>query len=170
MASESSQQDVWKGHPSQLMAFRFYLVCALLAVGLLAISYIAYTAETSYWSYPLLGLVAVGLACLIKYVLVRSTTYTLSTDRLIVQSGLLSTSTEEMELYRVRDWSILQPFWLRLFGLGHVRVVSNDATAPDLRIEGIVNPSKLRELLRNRVEAARDDKRVRHVDIEGGLQ
>lgn len=168
MSSESSQRTVWTGRPSQLTAIRFYLMCTLLAVLLIVAASYAYASDLGISQYLLGGLLLVGLAALIKFFLVRSTTYELTNERLIVESGILSRDSEEIELYRVRDWSVLQPFWLRVASRGHIRVMSNDATAPDLLLQGIVRPSAVKDMLRTHVETARDKKRVRHLDVDGG--
>ena len=169
--NDTTEQELWEGHPSQWMAFKFYfgavLIIALLAV---ASGYMKVEMQAEdIWYYPALGIPIVLFIVLIKYFIVRTTHYRLTDERLLVESGIFSRDTEEIELYRVRDWSVLKPFWLRLTGRGHVRVVSTDATAPDLLLRGITKPESVRELLRKNVENARDKKRVRHVDIDGGV-
>ena len=98
----------------------------------------AYSADLVTLSYvPLACLVITLLIIAFKYLTVRSTSYSMSTERLQVETGLLSRSTEEIELYRVRDWSVEKPFLLRLVGQGTVKVVSNDATSSVLELEGV---------------------------------
>ncbi len=167
MATESSEKPLWTGRPSQMTAFGFYFVTVVIAALFLVASFYAYSADmASFAQYPLYAFLVTLLVALGKYIVVRSTTYTLSSERLQIETGLLSRSSEEIELYRVRDWAIVQPFLLRLVGQGHVRVMSNDASAPDLFLEGVRRPNKLRDLLRTNVEEARERKRVRHLDVE----
>ena len=168
--STTSDQEIWHGHPSQWTAFMFYLGCFGLVILLVAGSYYASGFETleDVYYYPALAIPLVLLAVLIKYFIVRTKEYRLTTERLLVESGILTRNSEEIELYRVRDWAVHKPFWLRIVGRGHVRVLSTDATAPDLYLTGIAKPEKVRELIRTNVENARDKKRVRHVDIDGG--
>ena len=169
MSNESSEKALWTGRPTQLTALKFYVVCGLLAVAIITgTAYGASSGIGGLWFYALIALGVILLAAAIKYYFVRSTTYQLTSERLMVESGVFSRTTEELELYRVRDWSVIQPFWLRLAGRGHVRLMSNDASAPDLTLSGIIKPNTLRELLRTHVEAARDKKRVRHLDVDGG--
>lgn len=167
----STERELWEGHPSQWMAFKFYFACALIVAILGWISGYAYMVLEldEYWYYPALGIPVVLFVAMINFFLIRTTHYRLTDERLLVEAGVFSRDSEEIELYRVRDWSVIKPFWLRLTGRGHVRVVSTDATAPDLLLRGITRPEDVRELLRRHVETARDKKRVRHVDIDGGV-
>ncbi len=167
---DTPETDLWEGHPSQWMAFGFYLVCGLLALllaGLTAWMVVATQNMGGYWYYPAIGVLAIVVTVAIRYQLVRSTHYRLTDQRLIVEEGIFSRDSEEIELYRVKDWSVIKPFWLRLANRGHIRVLSTDATAPNLVIKGITKPDRVRELIRKHVEFARDKKRVFHHDMEG---
>ncbi len=170
--TEPTEQELWTGHPSQWMAFKFYLLSGLIIVLLAAASgymKMQMPSADAIWFYPALGIPVILFIVLIKFFIVRTTHYRLTDERLLVEEGIFSRDSEEIELYRVRDWSVIKPFWLRVTGRGHVRVVSTDATAPDLLLRGITKPENVRELLRKHVEDARDKKRVRHVDIDGGV-
>ena len=52
------------------------------------------------------------------------TRYTLTDNRLLVNSGLFSLREDEVKLYRVRDVVMTQSLGERLFGVGTVTVVS----------------------------------------------
>ena len=171
-AAKEPERELWDGHPSQWMAFKFYVVCVFLIaalVGASAYAKLEVEALAEYWYYPALGIPVILLVVLIRFFIVRTTHYRLTNERLLRIRGIFSRDSEEIELYRIRDWSVIKPFWLRLTGRGHVRVISTDATAPDLLLEGITKPEHVRELMRRHVETARDAKRVRQVDIDGGL-
>ncbi|MEM7677126.1 MAG: PH domain-containing protein [Myxococcota bacterium] len=172
--NQTAEEELWAGHPSQWTAFKFYLLSALLGIGLIVLSgYISINGLPNpelerFWYYPLFGLPVLMFAVLIRYLIVRTTHYSLTNERILSEKGIFSRDSEEIELYRVRDQQVLKPFWLRITGRGHVRILSTDTTAPDFMLTGITNPDKVRELLRTHVEVARDKKRVRHFDIDGG--
>ena len=65
------------------------------------------------------------------------TKYALSEDRLFINKGLLTLTTEEILLYRVRDLSVKQTLGQRLFGVGTILVQSSDKTSPTLEIENV---------------------------------
>ena len=91
----------------------------------------------------------------------------ITTQRLRVTRGVLSKRTDELELYRVRDITFLQPFILRLFNKGTLLLTTGDSTSPELRLEGIPADTALRDRFRDAVEECRDRKRARVAEIEG---
>jgi len=80
--------------------------------------------------------------------------------------GILTRHQDNLELYRVRDYKVTEPFWLRLFGLGNLVVSSMDVSSPSLEIRAIRDPNGRREELRKYVELCRDKKRVRVTEFE----
>src|SRR2546423_1625546 len=97
----SSEALVWQGSPSQLLNFPVFLVCVLL-----------------FW------LVIPVFVAIWKWLVVRNIRYELTSERLRVRRGVLNKALEEMELYRVRDYKLVQPLVLRVFSLGDVTVTS----------------------------------------------
>jgi membrane protein YdbS with pleckstrin-like domain len=142
-----AEKQVWSGRSSQIVNLGTFIVCGLICLTVIG------------------AIVALPYA-IWKYLLVRTQTYEVTSQRIRVHSGVLSKKTEEMELYRVKDTKFDQPFFLRLFGLGNVVIVSNDATTPISIIPAIKGAGDLREQLRNLVEDRRDQKRVRVAEFE----
>ena len=73
---------------------------------------------------------------------------------------------DELELYRVKDYRLENPFFLRMFSLGNIVLETSDRSSPVVRINAIQNAEELREKIRNCVETRRDQKGVREVDFE----
>ena len=71
-----------------------------------------------------------------------------------------------MELFRVRDYTMDQPFLLRLVGLGNLTLITSDATTPTLAMRAIPGIESVREKLRTAVQTERDRKRVRQMDVD----
>jgi hypothetical protein len=90
--------------------------------------------------------------------------WVLTTERLRVIRGILSRSTEEIELTRVRDVSLDQGLTQRALGIGTVTVVGTDATAPSVVIHDIDEPEQVMELIRQAVREQRRRHRVRQVE------
>lgn len=163
-----AEEIIWEGGPSQWTAFLYYLGWSIVILVIVAASLLLrqFTWAEGWWYY-LLGLILVGLFMIVlRYLNLRVISYQLTNLRLVVTYGLLSRHTEEIELYRVRDWGLLKPFWLRLVGRGHVRLVTNDPTSPVLMLTGVAQPDHVREQIREYVERARDRKRVRQLDVD----
>lgn len=92
------------------------------------------------------------------------TRYTLFDDVLETASGVLSPQHETLELYRVKDYRVTQPLWLRPMGLGHVELHTSDRSTPVIKLRTISQPLSVRNSMRVMVEAARDRKGVREFD------
>lgn len=136
------EEKLWEGGPSQLTRLGTYLLCLLLA--------------------PLVIPIFFALA---KYLQVRSCRYELTNERLRVRRGVLSRRTDELELYRVRDLTVVEPFFLRLVGRGHVILDTTDASTPQLTLEAVADPQKVRDLVRRGVEARRQVAGVRPLEV-----
>ena len=101
-----------------------------------------------------------------QHLLLKTTRITLTTQRLKVRSGLFNNKMEEIELYRVKDWTHAEPFLQRLLGYGTVTIVSSDRTAPELTYQWLKDARDFAEKLRSAVESVRDRKRVRAIEMD----
>ena len=158
-STTTNETTVWKGCTSQWVHWQFYLFCALAAIGIIVTAY--------SWKGWLAWLLLAPLAAAAgRFWATRCTTYELTTERLMKSSGVFSRRLDNLELYRVRDYTILQPFLMRILGLGNLHLVTSDAANPELSIEAVKEIEIIREQLRKAVEAARDRKRVRQMDVD----
>lgn len=90
--------------------------------------------------------------------------WVVTSQRLRVVRGILSRSTEEVELTRVRDVSYEQSLAQRALGIGTVTVVGTDATTPMVVLHDIEEPEAVKELIRQAVQEQRRRYRVRQVE------
>jgi len=88
------------------------------------------------------------------------TVYTLLEDKLLIDSGILSTNQEEIKLYRVMDLTLKRSIWQRIFGVGTIHICSADKTTPEFDVKDIKKPFEIKEKLSKMVEEQRDKKRV----------
>ncbi|MFZ4748821.1 MAG: PH domain-containing protein [Sphingomonas sp.] len=120
------------------------------------------------WATLALCLVGVGLIIvLIKWVENLGTTYEISEDRLILRKGIFVKSIDEVELYRVKDVRLDFTLIAQWANIGTITVTSSDETTRDapLVIRDVDNANERREALRRLVEAARQKRRVRELDV-----
>jgi uncharacterized membrane protein YdbT with pleckstrin-like domain len=141
MAAMAEEQSLWKGSPSQVVNLGAYLLCLLL-----------------FW------LVVPIFYALWRWIDTRLTEYELTSQRLVFRSGVFNRKTEEIELYRVRDSSLDEPLFLRLFGTGNIVLYATDASAASFVLRAVKAAADVRQKLRAAVEAARDRKRVRSIE------
>lgn len=137
------ERTVWNGTPSQVVNLPAFILLGLI-----------------FW------LVIPLFVILWKWLAVKYTKYELTTERLRMRHGVLNKETDDLELYRVRDYKLVQPFWLRLFSLGNVVLQTSDRSHPVVTIRAIKDGEAMRELLRKYVEENRVRKQVREVDFE----
>ncbi len=135
----TDEQVQWTGHPSQWQNLGWFLLCLLVIPIPFAI-----------W----------------KWLETNSTVYTLTDQRLKFTRGIVGKTTEDLELYRVRDSKFEQGLFERMVGLGNIQLFTTDETSPSIVLPYIADAEGVREKIRALVEARRDAKRVRYLDAE----
>ncbi|MBL8648775.1 MAG: PH domain-containing protein [Sphingopyxis sp.] len=124
------------------------------------------------WLTLLLCLVGVGFV-IIAAIWVNNlmVTYELTEDRLILRKGIFVKSIDEIELYRVKDVRMDFTLVNQWAGIGTLSVDSSDETTRDgpLVIPHIERAAERREELRRLVDAARQKRRVRELDVASDL-
>ena len=88
------------------------------------------------------------------------TKYVLTKEKLLIQTGILSTKEEEVRLYRIMDVTLRRSLDQRLFGLGTIHCCSADKSTPEFDIKWIPDSAAVKEKLSDLVEAERMAKRV----------
>lgn len=88
------------------------------------------------------------------------TKYVLTKEKLLIQTGILSTKEEEVRLYRIMDVTLRRSLVQRLFGLGTIHCCSADKSTPEFDIKWIPDSAAVKEKLSDLVEAERMAKRV----------
>ena len=102
---------------------------------------------------------------LMAYLAIRFTIYEVTEQRFIQKTGVLNQKIDELELYRVRDYRIEKPLYLRIFGLGNLILVTSDKSDPRVAILAIKDVENLRDKIRNSVEIARKKTGTKEVDF-----
>lgn len=106
---------------------------------------------------------------LVRWVQRRNQVIEITTERLRVTTGVFSKRTEELELYRVRDITFVEPFLLRVFGCGTLVMKTSDSSTPEVTLAGVPSDPALRDQLRAAVERCRDRKRARVTEFGGSV-
>ena len=176
-AQQTGERTIWQGSPSQAVNLPVYLLLGLglvvTTVGLLFLRANTAPSATTDLSarsvYPWI-IVAIWLLCgigaLMTYLKVSTTKYVLTSERLRVTTGVLSTRTEDLELRRVRDSVILRPFWARVAGLGDVQILSADASTPRIILHAIRDPDGVQSMIRSNVQTQWSRFGVRQMELD----
>lgn len=93
------------------------------------------------------------------------TRYRLSEDRLFCETGFLNIKADEVLLYRVRDLELTISLGQRIFGVGTVCVHSSDQSIPHLDLKNVKHPREVKELIHQKVEKAKNDRRLRSMEV-----
>jgi len=142
----TEELTLWKGCTSQLVHFRTYVVWLLVAAIIVAVG-------TSMSNTRLLSALLIPLAALcIRWRLTKSTVFEITSKRLRRTTGVLRKKVDELELYRVTDTTLDQPFLQRVFGLGTITVTSSDERMPLVVLTAVPRAYQAREKLRLAVE------------------
>ena len=123
------------------------------------------------WGLYPLGLTALALLIAAwKWLENMSARYDLCRDRLIVRRGIFIKSLDEIELYRVKDVRLDFTLINQLAGIGTIGIASSDETTRGLSLplRHVERAQHRREELRRLVDAARQRRRVREIDMVDG--
>ncbi len=88
------------------------------------------------------------------------TVYTLTEEKLLIETGFLSKKQEEVRLYRIMDLTLNRPFGQRLFGLGTIHCCTADKSTPEFDILKIKDAENVKNLISDMVEEQREAKRI----------
>jgi uncharacterized membrane protein YdbT with pleckstrin-like domain len=133
----------------------------------LGIAGIGLTAVGEWDRWPLLLTLLAILTLGWKWLENMASRYDLCEDRLVVRRGIFMKSIDEVELYRVKDVRLNFSLINQLAGIGKVTITSSDETtrSAPLVLADIENAQRRREELRALVDKARQQRRVREIDM-----
>jgi uncharacterized membrane protein YdbT with pleckstrin-like domain len=116
-----------------------------------------------------LAILTLGIYALYAVLRARGTTYKITSQRIVIESGIFSKRMEQLDLYRIVDYVVERPFGQRIMGTGNIVLESMDKTTPEIRIHGIkTDVMKLYEQLRYSTEQEKRKRGVRLLDVEKG--
>jgi len=136
------EKIVWSGSPSQVLNLGIFVICAL----------------TCFLIIPI-------FIALWKWLTLKCTKYVITTERIRITSGVFSTKTDYLELYRVNDITFEQPFFLRIFSLGNLVLTTSDVSTPSLILRAIPSSEELHSEIRKYIETQRGKKRAQVIDF-----
>jgi hypothetical protein len=84
----------------------------------------------------------------------RSQRYRISSQRITVESGVLSKTLAEIDVRTIDDITFHQSFVERLLGIGQIAILSSEPATPRAHLVGVPNPREVRELVRSSAYAA----------------
>jgi uncharacterized membrane protein YdbT with pleckstrin-like domain len=152
---------LFRGSPSLLVRAGTFFVGLLLIAG--------FVAAGAIWN----PLIAIGAGVVLIYLigvamLIRTQVFEVTNERVRWRRGILTKRTDEIELYRVMDASLVEPFLLRMGNAGNIEIRSADASTPSLTLPAVKGAAELREKLRVSIENCRARKGVKVTEFDNG--
>lgn len=144
---QAVEQLLFAGHPAviyKITQFGYFVILLALAI-LIAIV----ATSALHVLYVFLGLlVTCGIVYLQFYWVSRRTYYTITTQRIKVQSGLLTQKQETLEMFRIDHFELRKPFAWRLLGHAALHLFSSDAELSQFYIYAVPELEALANNLR----------------------
>ena len=114
-----------------------------------------------------LTVLTLGLAGIYFWLRTLGTKYKITSQRIVVEKGVLSKRMDQVALYRVNDFVVERSLGQRIMGTGTITLEAMDKTTPEVKITGIkTNVMVLYERMRAATEAEKQKKGVRLMDTE----
>lgn len=134
--------------------FAFFMICPLLlcTLGFLFLA---------WWIYPVfiwLSLLTLGMA-VYRFCYIRKIGYLITPEFIRISRGIFFKRTDQVDLFRVKDYVVTQSFLLQLFRLMDLELRSTDPVNPIIWLRGIPH-SNLVDTIREHVQEGRQHNRI----------
>ncbi len=115
----------------------------------------------------LLVVITLGLWLIPRWWHRGSKLYRVTTRRIVVETGVLSKRLEQIDLYRIADYTVDRPFGQRVLHTGNLLLKTFDKSTPELHVREIkTDVVALYEKLRAATEVEKAKRGVRMIDYE----
>lgn len=138
--------------PSPIFAF-------FSAFPLLILSLIALLVAITVFSFFIILALLMVLIAFYRYIYITKTRYVITTETIIIRTGVVARKFDNLELFRVKDFVVSQSIFERIFGLMTVTVYTTDLTTANFKMQGIPR-SNIAETIRVLVHTARLNSRI----------
>jgi membrane protein YdbS with pleckstrin-like domain len=146
-AKDQPEEELWRGGYSSKAMFGAWVISGCISFVLVLVG-IIWVREVSLWLILALGALApwfyFGAVMGFRRMSVH---YTLTTQRLIHERGVLRRVHDRIELLDVDDIAFEQGPLERLAGVGTIRITSHDRTDPELVLPGIEDVKRVAGIL-----------------------
>jgi uncharacterized membrane protein YdbT with pleckstrin-like domain len=115
----------------------------------------------------LVSVLTLGLALVYYWAHSRSTHYRVTSQRVVVETGILNKRLDQVDLYRIHDYVVERPLGQRLMGTGNILLSTQDRSTPAIRLAGLATDVvQLYERLRKATESEKRRRGVRVLDAD----
>jgi uncharacterized membrane protein YdbT with pleckstrin-like domain len=137
------EEIIYNGHPSWRSTWALYGRGLLIAIilTLLVGAGTAVFGDGAEWTLAILiGVVVLCITILVGFVHRMFTVYTITTQRLRIQKGIIARKVQQTRIERVQNVNTDQGIFERIFQVGDVDFDTAGTTDSDFRFNGVGNP------------------------------
>lgn len=146
----AAEEILWRGTPSTVVLIGAVVWVAIVLIG--AAIFARMLPQEQRGILWIGAAVLVGffvLRALFSYLRIVSTLYTVTNQRVMIETGMLSKRLAEIDLRYIDESQFSQGVVERMLGIGNVTLISSDTTMPTYTLHGIKDPRGVRELIRS---------------------
>jgi len=142
--------------PATIFAFINILPLLLAATGFLFLA---------WWIYPALIWISLAIMLFVfyRFMFIRNIIYLITPEIIRIRRGIFFKRTDTIELYRVKDYILTQPFIMQVFKLMDLTLKTTDPENPVIWLRGIPL-SNLVDTIRYYVQESRQHNRVYEIN------
>ena len=139
----------------------------LLGIAGFAVMIAASGGDRNWGAWPLVLTAVAVLIVLWQWIKNMASKFEITPERLVVRRGIVFKSIDEIELYRIKDVRLDFSLLNQWAGIGAISLASSDETTRvgDLVMRYVEKAQERREALRRLVDAARQKRGVREIDM-----
>jgi len=151
-ATAGAEERLWRGGPSlALLAGKFFgLIVTAIVIPLLLYFWYDRLSQFAGWIWIIFAAILLWLigGIAIAIVRIKATMYTVTSQRVIIETGIFTKKVEDIDLRYIDDTQFDQRLSERILGIGNVTIISSDKATPNYVLRGVRDPRALRELIR----------------------
>jgi uncharacterized membrane protein YdbT with pleckstrin-like domain len=163
---------LYQGSPSQMVNFNKFAICGLMFLMAIIAPSLWKNIFSNYSNNKALYMLVSKIMFFIPLIYapylwlkVKNHKYVITTERFTEITGILSRQTNELELFRVKDMTFLEPLFSRIIGCGHIIMDTSDKSTPVITLRSIKNPRQVMDILRKNIMIMRTKKGVREIEM-----
>ena len=106
-----------------------------------------------------------GVLWFAKWLIIKCWSFDFHEKTIAERKGVFSILTREIHFFRIKSVRFEQPFFLRIFGLSNVILVTSDPLIPILRLYAVQGGENIKEYIKEQVSIWRRERTVKEQDI-----
>lgn len=106
-----------------------------------------------------------GVVWFAKWLIVQCWSFRFNEKTIAERKGVFSVITKEIHYFRIKSVRWHQPFWLRIFGLSTVVLITSDPLIPVMKVYATRDGEELMNTIKEEVSIWRSERTVKEQDI-----